>query len=135
MAAAGCQGSSTPGYAYTVDVAASGDYYAGGPHMRIFLDDVLLATVVVTASHRHGEWQQFRFSTCMERPAVFLQIEFTNDDASGDLTRDRNLWLDSVQVNGVRLDPRRGRYLRYGQSEMAGQEVLAWSGVLILELR
>lgn len=119
---------------YVVRISASADHHEGAPQMRVFLDDMLIGNVQVTAERKRREHQHFAFEARHPGAARLLRIEFPNDASDEATGRDRNLYLGEVSVNGKRIEPATGIYERYGQPAIPGQGDLYWEGALVLPI-
>ena len=62
--------------------------------------------------------------------AAKIRIEYINDAWGGTATKDRNLWIDHIEVNGAILTPDQSIYDR-GTKTQAGQSNMAWGGALV----
>ena len=88
----------------TVVVRASGDSYQGAPAFKLLVDGVVKAgPVEVTAKHGAG-WQDFTFKLDIPGDAKAVAVDFFNDFSNGP-GLDRNLYVDSVDVNGHHMVP------------------------------
>ncbi|WP_037448917.1 carbohydrate-binding domain-containing protein [Skermanella stibiiresistens] len=114
---------------FTLRVKASADLYQGAPRMRVWADNVLLGDVTVTALHKDGVWQDYEFSKAGLSSAAKIRIEYVNDVFGGAPSKDRNLWIDGIEVNGVSLAPEQSTY-DLGWKKQAGQSGMMWGGSL-----
>ena len=88
----------------TVVVRASGDSYQGAPAFKLLVDGVVKAGPVnVTVKHGAG-WQDFTFKLDIPGNAKAVAVDFCNDFSNGP-GLDRNLYVDSVDVNGHHMVP------------------------------
>ena len=90
----------------------------------------MLGEVEVSAVHASGEWQDFTFTRNGLSSAAKIRIEYINDASGGSVTKDRNLWIDHIEVNGAVLTPDQSIYDR-GTKTQAGQSQMNWGGALI----
>ena len=115
---------------FSLRIKASADLWQGAPKMRIWADKTLLGEVDVTAVHASGEWQDFTFTRAGLSSAAKIRIEYINDASGGTATKDRNLWIDHIEVNGTPLTPDHSIYER-GTKTQAGQSAMIWGGALV----
>ena len=88
-----------------VRIGLSQDAWQGDAQYDIFLDGVLVAKdLVATASHAAGATAYLDLRTDLGDGAHVLKVQFTNDLWGGDATTDRNLFVDSVAVDGLDLN-------------------------------
>ena len=98
--------------------------------MRVWADKILLGEVEVSAVHASGDWQDFTFTRIGLTSAAKIRIEYINDASGGSVTKDRNLWIDQIEVNGTILTPDQSIYDR-GTKTQAGQSGMLWGGALV----
>jgi Ca2+-binding RTX toxin-like protein len=115
---------------FSLRIKASRDPWQGAPRMRIWADNILLGEVEVTAVQASGQWQDFSFTRAGLSSAAKIRIEYINDASGGTATKDRNLWIDHIEVNGTTLTPDLSIYDR-GNKTQAGQAHLVWGGALV----
>ena len=115
---------------FTLRIKASADLWQGAPKMRVWADKTLLGEVEVSAVHASGEWQDFTFTRIGLSSAAKIRIEYINDASGGSATKDRNLWIDQIEVNGTVLTPDQSIYDR-GTKTQAGQSQMVWGGALV----
>jgi hypothetical protein len=107
----------------TVVVRASGDSYQGAPAFKLLVDGVVKAGPVdVTVKHGAG-WQDFTFKLDIPDTAKTVAVGFSNDLSDGP-GLDRNLYVDSVDVNGHHIVPTAGAmtsngFLSFGVADFA----------------
>ncbi len=91
----------TPTGQDTVTVRVSGDAYKGDPNFALTVNGrVVDSTNVVTADHGEGEWDTLVFKGDFNLDGTDrVGIQFTNDLYTRGVG-DRNLYVDSVTVNG-----------------------------------
>ncbi len=121
----------------TIMVRASGSDYLGPPVMALYVDGVQVGgTQTVTADHGLGEWQDFEFTVDLPSGADSIRVEFPNDAYGGPGSgNDRNLYVDHIEVNGVRLEPEEAVYDRsWGPIPIDGQTGMYWAGALDFDL-
>ena len=115
---------------FSLRIKASADLWQGAPRMRIWADKTLLGEVDVTAVHASGQWQDFTFTRAGLSSASKIRIEYINDASGGTATKDRNLWIDHIEVNGTSLTPDHSIYER-GTKTQPGQSAMIWGGALV----
>jgi hypothetical protein len=128
--------SNAPASAIDIQVKASADLYQGGANMRVSLDGKVLGEVSVTASHASKQAQTFDFhrDSFVAGPDSKLSIAFTNDAWGGDITKDRNLWVHGVSVNGANVPVETAIYDRVSGIDLAGISKMEFNGALIFDL-
>jgi len=119
-------------------IRASGDDFNGSPEMAVFVDGVQFGqTVTVTANHSLGEWQVFEFSGDLTDIAGNISVRYLNNAYDG--TNDRNLYIDTIDVNEFSLVLSDAVYNRSGTNAsgeliplppISGQSSMAWGGSL-----
>ncbi len=115
---------------FTLRIKASADLWQGAPRMKVWADKILLGEVEVSAVHASGDWQDFTFTRIGLSSAAKIRIEYINDASGGSATKDRNLWIDQIEVNGTVLTPDQSIYER-GTKTQAGQSHMVWGGALV----
>lgn len=119
----------------SVQVRVSGDDYNGDPQFRLYADGRQIgSTETVTADHGKGEWQTFKFTGDFGADGPDeVAIRFLNDAWGGSSSKDRNLYVDHIEIGGTRLEPQDAVYERSGGGTMAGQEKMSWNGSLVFD--
>ena len=117
---------------FTLRIKASADLWQGAPRMKVWADKTLLGEVEVSAVHASGNWQDFTFTRIGLSSAAKIRIEYINDASGGSATKDRNLWIDRIEVNGTVLTPDQSIYDR-GTKTQAGQSHMIWGGALVFD--
>jgi hypothetical protein len=85
-------------------IVLSADLYDGDSQASIAVDGKLVATgVSVSAVHNWGEWQAFTFAGSYGAGSHTVEVTFLNDAYAGTPATDRNLYVDYVEVDGVRF--------------------------------
>ncbi len=133
IAGAPSNGGSSPSSEQEISVSVSGDQYNGNPQFRLVVDGQQVGDVQsVSAVHSNGEWQTFKFT--VDAPAGFdqVQVQFLND-AYGGVGMDRNLYVASIDINGVDLTPDQAIYDRGKGGIIDGQSTMAWAGSLVFD--
>lgn len=101
-------GDASGGAGATPDVLVlyfSADAWQGDAGFVVGLDGRQLGPAqTVTASHASGQSQAFAFQGNFGVGSHDLAVSFINDAYGGTPETDRNLYLDAVEYNGVRLD-------------------------------
>lgn len=115
-----------------IEVRVSGDQYQGNAEFRLLVDGQQVGDVHdVTAIHRQGQWETIAFAVDTPPDGLSeVSVEFLNDAWGGNSAADRNLFVDSVRVNGVSLLPQEAIYDRGNMPDIAGQSTMAWGGAL-----
>ncbi len=112
----------------------SGDAYSGLPQFRLWVDGVQVgATQSVSANHSLGQWQTINFDLG-SAPINQVKVEFINDAWGGSAAKDRNLYVDSIDINGVKLLPQQALYDRYTMPDIPGQTNVGWNGALVFNV-
>jgi hypothetical protein len=124
---ASCSAASS-GQSLTVSVVASADNYNGNPIMGLLVNGSQVSSSTVTAVHSSNQWQTFTYTVKLSGSLQNVGVSFTND-ASG-TGGDRNLYVQSITVNGVKLVPSQGTYTHFGISG-AGATILWTTGTLL----
>lgn len=117
----------------TIDVVASEDAFEGDALMGVYVNGQQVAESPVTRLHNVGEWQTLRFQVPMPQPPEGLRtvgVGYLNDYWKGD-GRDRNLYIQSISINGRTLTPNLGQYVTtVGAATEATNGALYWNGVI-----
>ena len=88
----------------TLTLNLSEDAYLGDANFQVLLDGKLVSTPTsVTALHGTGGSQAFTFSGNFGAGSHTVGVEFTNDAYGGSALRDRNLYVNSLSLNGLAL--------------------------------
>jgi len=111
----------TPGgEVVTIVVRASADVYNGGAKMKLTLDGETVGEVqTVTASHAKNQWKTYTYKVDTDDAPERLDISFIND-LWGGKGKDRNLWIDYVEVNGHRIDAPESDVVKGRASDIGG---------------
>ena len=118
----------------TIAVHVSGDEYQGSPEFRLLVDGQQVGGIhTVTADHALGQWQTVNFDLDASIPLNDIRVEFLNDAYGGSADKDRNLYVDSIEVNGARLLSQDAIYDRNGASDLPGQTIMPWVGALVFD--
>ena len=118
----------------TIAVRVSGDAYSGLPQFRLWVDGVQVgATQSVSANHSLGQWQTINFDLA-SAPISQVKVEFINDAWGGSADKDRNLYVNSIDINGVKLLPQQALYDRYTMPDIPGQTNVGWNGALVFNV-
>ena len=118
----------------------------GNPMFRIYVDGVQVDQGEVTwaldtnngggyTGHDAVNWQNVTVTVNLPagvNPAS-VSVEYYNDAWSGEIP-DRDLWVDSVDINGETFQAENAHYERDGMSDMTGRENLNWNGRLIFDV-
>ena len=87
----------------------------------------------LTADHALGQWQTVNFELDASIPLNDIRVEFLNDAYGGSADKDRNLYVDSIEVNGAKLLSQDAIYDRNGAPDLPGQAVMSWAGALVFD--
>ena len=90
----------------TIVLRLSGDHYNGAPRFQLYVDGQPVGEAqTVSAIRSKNEWQEFAFTGAFgaDGPGR-VAIRFLNDAWGGTEDKDRNLYVESIEVNGVRFD-------------------------------
>ena len=118
-----------------ISVRVSGDEYHGLPQFRLLVDGKQVGGIhTVTANHNLGQWETVDFGFDASSPLGEVKVEFLNDAWGGTAATDRNLYVDSIEINGATLSPADALYERSGNSTVQGQTNMAWSGALVFNV-
>jgi Ca2+-binding RTX toxin-like protein len=119
-----------------VILRVSGDHWQGDPIMRVAIDGQVVGEWTVTANRRAGEWQDIRITGDFgpDGPQK-VSVAFTNDAYAGSAAKDRNLYVDRIEVNGTIYEAEGPGviYDRDSGPDLAGQEGMYWAGKLIFD--
>jgi cysteinyl-tRNA synthetase len=118
----------------TITVHASADHYLGAPQMRVSVDGKSVAARTVEAAHAKNQWQDFTFKANLPNGADEVSVAFTNDAYGGIAGKDRNLWVQYIEVNGVRLASTDAVYERSSGSHQLGTSALTHKGALVFDV-
>jgi Ca2+-binding RTX toxin-like protein len=120
----------------SITVKASGDSTINGEaKFRVLLDGKQVGGVQsVSAEHSKGQVQTFTFTLNTPALAGKLDIEYLNDEYVAATRQDRNLWLDSVAINGMALAGTEATYNMQRRGEKPGQYRLYENGALSFTL-
>ncbi len=117
----------------TLTFLASGTIYNGGwPVVNVLVNgSVVSANITVSANHATGETQLVTVAIPAGTTVSSIGIEFTNDGHTPTYTEDRDLYLSSVQLNGIELPVSSSSYFRSADgSTIPGQLAMVWGGTL-----
>ena len=92
---------STGAGANVIRVGLSGDAWEGSPRFLILLDGVAVADWVADASHGQGRVGYFDVRADLGTAAHAITIRFMNDAFGGSAAADRNLYVNSLSIDGV----------------------------------
>ena len=121
--------------ATVITVSVSGDDYQGSPQFRLLVDGKQIGEIyTVTAVHSLGQWETVTFDLASSILFSNVVVEFLNDAWGGTDATDRNLYVDLIAINGVKLSPENAVYDRNGMSEIQGQTEMAWGGTLVFDV-
>ena len=87
----------------TLVVHLTGDQWQGNPQFTLSVDGkVIGGPQDVVASHAAGQWQDVIFHGDFSQAKV-ADITFLNDAWNGSLSQDRNIYVDSITLDGHQL--------------------------------
>jgi len=87
----------------TLKLKVSGDSWNGAPQFVVLVDGKQIGgTQTTAAAHAKGEWQEITLSGVGSNPGK-VEVKFIND-AWGGAGKDRNLYVDSIELNGKRYE-------------------------------
>jgi len=96
---------SAPTETFTLRLGVSGDAYNGTPHFQLFLDGNELGGIRTTAaSHALGEREFLDLQGSVTGASQVLTVRFLDDAWGGSAATDRNLYVDSLSLNGISLN-------------------------------
>ncbi|MGE5537733.1 MAG: carbohydrate-binding domain-containing protein [Gemmatimonas sp.] len=88
-----------------VSVRVSEDAWTGDAQFVVKVDGVQVGgTQTATASHGAGQWQDIALAGTFPTGPHAIDITFLNDGWGGSAATDRNLYVQSVTINGDTLD-------------------------------
>jgi beta-glucanase (GH16 family) len=94
-------GTSGGGGTGTLSVRVSEDAWNGDAHFTVAVDGVQLGGIqTVTASHAAGQWQDIAIAGSIAAGPHTIAVNFINDAWGGSATTDRNMYVQSITVNG-----------------------------------
>ncbi|MCH9673463.1 MAG: DUF4114 domain-containing protein, partial [Gammaproteobacteria bacterium] len=127
FAAADGQGAST------VSVRVAGTDFQGPPQFRLLVDGEQVGGIYTAeADHSAGEWQTVSVAGDFgPNGPQSVEVDYINDVWGGHWTRDRNLHVESIEVNGTRYEPAEATYDRDWFDDIEGQETMSWGGSLL----
>jgi Ca2+-binding RTX toxin-like protein len=89
----------------TLVVRVAEDAYNGDAQFKVLVDGKQLGGIqTATASHAAGAWQDVTLTGAIGTGSHKVEIQFVNDAYAGSVTTDRNLYVDSVTLNGHHYD-------------------------------
>jgi beta-glucanase (GH16 family) len=89
----------------TITLRVSGDHYQGAPQFNVSVDGVLVATnLVASAVHGDGQWVELKVTGSFAKAPKDVSVTYTNDLWGGSASADRNLYVDSITVNGTKFE-------------------------------
>ena len=121
---------SSTGNEQSLSFRVSGEHFEGPPQFTVLINGEQFGDVfTVNADHRQGEWETVTLSGDFGGLSIdSVEINFLNDHWGGHWTKDRNLLVDSLEVNGAEFAPEDASYERGWGDPIAGQERMAWGG-------
>ncbi|MCH9673462.1 MAG: hypothetical protein K0U93_18630 [Gammaproteobacteria bacterium] len=110
----------------------SGEHFEGAPKFVVVVNgEQVGGEYEISADHRAGEWETFTLrgdfgSTGPEN----VELRYINDKWGGHWTKDRNMLVDHMELNGQRYETSQASYERDWGSVIEGQDRLIWGGKL-----
>ncbi len=116
-------------------IRVSGEYYEGWPIAQVAVDGHSVGSWTITADHRSGDWTEIRIVGDFGADGPHnVSITFPNDAYAGVSSLDRNLIVDSIQVNGTTYQAEAPGVDYYvGSTVYSGRERLPWNGKLVFD--
>ena len=117
----------------TLTIVASATMAEGTwANMNVLVNgSIVMANVTVSANHAMGQTQLITVAVPAGITVTSVGIEFTNDGHTPTYTEDRDLFLSSVNLNGIELPVSSSTYFRSADgSTIDGQLAMRWSGTL-----
>lgn len=122
------------GYSLAIKVRASADLYKGGAKMQLSLDGERVGPVeTVTANHAKGKWSVYTYNFEVDELPDQLGISFLND-LYGGKGKDRDLWIDYVEVNGHRYDAPESDVTAGRANDIRGETEMLTNGTITWDL-
>lgn len=118
-------------------VRVSGDHYDGAPQFQLLVDGKQVGTnQMVSAVHSTGEWQEFTFKADLGAAGTHkVEVAYLNDTWGGSSSKDRNLYVDKITVNGKIFEAEEvGVYDRVSGSDLTGTERMRWAGKMVFDV-
>jgi beta-glucanase (GH16 family)/uncharacterized protein with FMN-binding domain len=90
--------------ANTLTVHVSEDAWSGDAQFTVLVDGVQIGGVqTATAKHGLGQWQDITLSGNFDTGAHAVTVNFINDAWGGTTSTDRNLYVQSIDINGQHI--------------------------------
>lgn len=86
----------------TIVVRAAAQSWNGDPSFKLMVDGVAVGSAATVTTQKAAGWQDITFKLDLPDNAAKIGVNFFND-AYGGAGKDRNLYVDSVTVNGSKL--------------------------------
>ena len=118
-----------------ITLRVSGQHFEGAPKFRVIVDGEQVGDVyTVSANYGQGEWEEITiFGDFGATGPGSIEIDYINDHWGGHWTKDRNLLVDHIEVNGTTLDPESASYVRPWGDPIQGQGHMIWGGKLVFD--
>ncbi len=112
---------------HTLTISASASLYDGAPLMQVYHNDTMVLQTAVTANRTQGEQAQFDLLLEGVQPEDQFKITFINDKFNATTWQDRNLYVNSVELDGHSLHLKEGDTSHKVRANKAGDEVAFFS--------
>jgi beta-glucanase (GH16 family) len=88
----------------TLTLHVSEDAWNGNAQFNVFVDGHQVGgTQTITASHALGQWQDITLTGAFGTGAHTIDVSFINDGWGGNSTLDRNMYVQSIDINGQHI--------------------------------
>jgi hypothetical protein len=132
-----CDYSCPEGDCQEIIIRAAGENYSGWPKMRVLVNGKRIATQTVEANRAAGEMEDYVFTGDWgEAGPDEVKVFYINDYAR-EGKGDRNLFVDWIQVNGIRFQSNADgvTYERTNEGDtIEGQALMGWKGTLVFPI-
>jgi len=103
-------------------------YQNVAPKVKLYINGKVVKTFSV---NNQTEYKFYNFISPRSQSISSVYVRYTNDSG------DRDLFVDSVRVDGYHYDPKNAQYDRWGldnKSVIQGQREMSWTGFLIFNI-
>jgi len=119
-----------------IRIRCSGDAFRGWPRLKVMVDGRPVGDpITVKASHADGHWQDIILKPPADQERQAVSIVFMEDAWGGSAVKDRNLYIDRVEINGMELDPDSAMYQRFDGRRFTTTGKMSWAGALTFDIR